>query len=53
VSQDVALAVAQAAAEDGVARITPDVDYQARIAAIYWEPEYLPYHLNPGLMHDD
>ncbi len=53
VSKDVALAVAQAAAEDGVARITPDVDYQARIAAIYWEPEYLPYHLNPELMHDD
>lgn len=52
VSKDVALAVAQAAAEDGVARIKPDVDYQARIAAIYWKPEYLPYHLNPELMND-
>ena len=53
VSQRVALAVAHAANEDGVARISPDVDYQARIAAIYWEPEYLPYHLNRELMYDD
>ncbi len=53
VSQDVALAVANAAAEDGVARIQSDVDYAARIAAIYWEPAYLPYHLNPELMHDE
>lgn len=52
VSQMVALAVAQAAAEDGVASIQPEVDYAQRIESIYWEPEYLPYHFKPELMHE-
>jgi malic enzyme len=38
----VAVAVAQAAAADGVARVRLDGDVRASIRALMWEPDYRP-----------
>ncbi|MBA2720014.1 MAG: NAD-dependent malic enzyme [Chloroflexi bacterium] len=39
----IALAVAKAAREDGLAGIGPDVDLEAAVAAAMWWPDYVPY----------
>ena len=46
VSKSVALAVAKAACEEGVARLTDEAQYASRIEALFWQPDYLPYRLS-------
>jgi malic enzyme len=43
VSRAVALAVARRALEEGVARVAPDADLEAALAARVWDPTYVPY----------
>lgn len=43
ISKQIALAVGEQARKEGVAGIGDDVDLKARIEAIFWQPEYLPY----------
>ena len=45
VSRAVALAVAQAARSEGIARVGEGVDLGARIAALVWDPRYVRYRL--------
>ncbi|HUP54649.1 MAG TPA: NAD-dependent malic enzyme [Methylomirabilota bacterium] len=45
VTWSIALAVARAAREDGLAGIGPDVDLEAAVAAAMWWPDYVPYEL--------
>ncbi len=43
VTWSIALAVARAAREDGLAGIEPDADLEAAVAAAMWWPDYVPY----------
>ena len=45
VSKRMAIAVAEQAIADGVAGIPRETDLLARVDAIFWQPEYLPYEL--------
>jgi malate dehydrogenase (oxaloacetate-decarboxylating) len=43
VSYKVAVAVAEAARQAGIAGVPPDVDLKQRIRRMMWEPRYMPY----------
>ena len=43
VSKSIAVAVAEQARREGVARTDEDVDFKSRVEALFWTPEYVDY----------